>query len=321
MRTYSSDLYFLTTITPLHVGVGRTVGSVDLPVARDGFGYPYVPGSSIKGVVKSKCMLRKLLESGEVPRECTVYYGVDSRSEESISEEEVWVSPVSFTDAYLLLYPIRVEKYSSGEDPPAFAYATSNLLVSRYNDFVENLSIVGHDLLDFTIKLDNSDPNNSNSDEACGDLIVNNVIVREGCRKYYEKEKLSELLGGLVDIIKNMGKLDENLLNGGVYVFDDKVFREIVEAGIIRQTRIRLDYKRKAVMPGALWSEEYVSQGAVFYFASIYRSVKTRNCIISADDAKSRNRRIMLDYADEGVLVIGGKETVGKGLVRIKIAG
>ena len=313
MRTYSSDLYFLTTITPLHIGVGRTVGSVDLPVARDGFGYPYVPGSSIKGVVKSKCMLRKLLESGEVPRECTVYYGVDSRSGERLGEEEVWLSPVSFTDAYLLLYPIRVEKYSSGEDPPAFAYATSNLLISRYNDFVENLSIVGHEQVDLTIKM-------NNSGKACSDLIVNNVIVGDGCRKYYVKEKLGELLDGLVDIIKSLGKLNEALLDGGIYVFSDEVFREIVEAGIIRQTRIRLDYKRKAVMPGALWSEEYVSQGAVFYFASIYRSVKTRNCIISADDAQSHNRRIMLDDADEGVLVIGGKETVGKGLVRIKIA-
>ncbi len=308
MRIYSADAYLLTTITPLHIGVGRTVGSVDLPIARDGFGYPYIPGSSIKGVVKSRCSLGKLLKEDRVPKECTIYYGVDIRGEISPSEGEVWLSPVSFTDAYLLLYPVRVEKYSDGDGAtPAFAYATSELLISRFNDFVKSLGEIGHNMYE-DLKID------INKD--CGDLIINNVVIKSG------KCRIGTIPSGrLKDLIKKLGTLNEELLEKSeVYVFNDEnVFSEVVEAGIIRQTRIKLDYTRKTVISGALWSEEYVSQGAVFYFASIYRTVKTRNGIISADKAQSFNHKIMLNHNGEGVLIIGGKETIGKGLVKIKI--
>ncbi len=37
----------------LHVGSGSPLGDVDMPVVRDGRGKPYVPGSSLRGVIRS----------------------------------------------------------------------------------------------------------------------------------------------------------------------------------------------------------------------------------------------------------------------------
>lgn len=41
-------------LTPVHVGVGREDGAVDLPVARDGTGRPVIPGTSLAGVLRHR---------------------------------------------------------------------------------------------------------------------------------------------------------------------------------------------------------------------------------------------------------------------------
>ncbi|MEM7677204.1 MAG: RAMP superfamily CRISPR-associated protein, partial [Myxococcota bacterium] len=44
----------ITTVSGLHIGAGAgEIGSSDLPVLRDALGYPIIPGSSIKGVLRS----------------------------------------------------------------------------------------------------------------------------------------------------------------------------------------------------------------------------------------------------------------------------
>lgn len=47
--------YTLTFITPFHMGTGLRAGILDRTVVRDGGGYLYVPGSTIKGVVREHC--------------------------------------------------------------------------------------------------------------------------------------------------------------------------------------------------------------------------------------------------------------------------
>ena len=47
--------YTLTFITPFHMGTGLRAGILDRTVVRDGRGYLYVPGSTIKGVVREHC--------------------------------------------------------------------------------------------------------------------------------------------------------------------------------------------------------------------------------------------------------------------------
>ena len=46
-------------LTHIHVGAGRSPGVVDLPVVRDPLGVFYIPGSSLKGSLKSTIALAK----------------------------------------------------------------------------------------------------------------------------------------------------------------------------------------------------------------------------------------------------------------------
>lgn len=46
-------LFLVRAISPIHVGVGEGLGAINLPTARESLtGYPLVPGSSIKGVLR-----------------------------------------------------------------------------------------------------------------------------------------------------------------------------------------------------------------------------------------------------------------------------
>ena len=81
-------------------------------------------------------------------------------------------------------------------------------------------------------------------------------------------------------------------------------------------TRVRLDYIRKAVQKGALWTEEYVPQGAVFVGLIEYNTVEVRGCEVSPEEARSFLMNNVLDKLNN-IVDVGGKETIGKGLVEI----
>jgi len=49
-------LLFVHALSPLHAGTGQGSGVIDLPIAREkATGLPFVPGSSLKGVLRDAC--------------------------------------------------------------------------------------------------------------------------------------------------------------------------------------------------------------------------------------------------------------------------
>src|SRR5947208_10317500 len=60
--------YDLTFTTPFHCGTGIREGVIDRTVVRDGEGYLYVPGSTIKGVLRERCEQLARLYSREKKR-------------------------------------------------------------------------------------------------------------------------------------------------------------------------------------------------------------------------------------------------------------
>ncbi len=286
------DVFLFSAVTPVHVGVGRSPGTVDLPVARDSFGVPYVPASSLKGSVKSLCFRAR----GRVF--CEEVYGWDIRFGEVV---DTYVSPVVFTDSLLLLYPVRVE----ANDELVFAYATSGTQLVRAAEVLDLCEVAHGDVR--WLRQGIEELGGAGGDDPTGEsgVYMNNVFVRA----YRRVSK--DQLGGLRQAVESLGALPSKLLSGGVYVLSDEDFREVVEAGLVRVTRVALDPVKKTVKEGHLWSEEYVSQGAVFLAATLYR-----DSVIGAKEARRRHTDLLATDA-KWYLVIGGKETVGKGVVRL----
>lgn len=118
----STALFLLHTLSPLHVGVSEGVGAINLPTAREVVTqYPYIPGSSIKGV------LRDFAEQQHVAQD-DARYGDDpvvhvfgppsSRAGDARGG-------VVFNDALLLLLPMRSLIGS-------FALVTCPLILHRF---------------------------------------------------------------------------------------------------------------------------------------------------------------------------------------------
>lgn len=103
----------LFTRTPLHVGAGNSVGAVDSPVMRERHtGFPIIPGSSIKGVIRDHL---SDLASNVIDEIFGV--GGDSGS--------FTAGYIAFGEARLLAFPVRSAK-------GAFAMATSPLALQRF---------------------------------------------------------------------------------------------------------------------------------------------------------------------------------------------
>lgn len=76
--------YRIETLSDLHIGSGRSTspGEVDLPVIKTMQGVPFVPGSSLKGVLRTET--ERILRGGGIPGICQIpnVCGKKDRSED-----------------------------------------------------------------------------------------------------------------------------------------------------------------------------------------------------------------------------------------------
>jgi len=93
-------------------------------------------------------------------------------------------------------------------------------------------------------------------------------------------------------------------------IVSDKVFQNFVTTATEVIPRIRIDEKTGTVASGALWYEEYLPQDTILYCILRNASVTGENLLDAT--AKALNGQM---------ITIGGNETVGKGLVYLKVMG
>lgn len=114
----TTKILTLFTRTPLHVGAGTSVGAIDQPVQRERHtGFPIIPGSSIKGVLRDY-LTRNAGEGSHI--DADKYFGKGSEGKDASAGH------ISFGEARLVAFPVRSAK-------GAFALAVSPLTLSRIN--------------------------------------------------------------------------------------------------------------------------------------------------------------------------------------------
>ena len=123
--------FLIHGLSPLHAGTGQAIDLIDLPIARyKATGIPFLPGSSVKGVVRDARtppaqrpqgtpeQIRQALDADPAWSTFLAAFGPDVK-EDDASEH---AGAVSFGDARLLLLPVRSLRGT-------FAYVTSPLLL------------------------------------------------------------------------------------------------------------------------------------------------------------------------------------------------
>ncbi len=296
MGSLSSTEYkilFLKALTPLHVGAGRGASiHVELPVQRDEFGFPTIWASSLKGA------LRANFDRGSKCDKNTIF-GPEPASPE-VSE---YSSAASFTDARLILIPGRLLK-------GVWAYITSPHMLEQFRTLLE-------------VRGERVDVPSVGGNEALvskSELLLTGsdgrryIVVNEARLEAREDKSVIESLSKVLpDKIANMVK------DRGIIVVSDTVARDIVNRSMVIQHRVRLDPSTKTVVRGALWSEEYMPSNTVMASLVVCREPRRRR---SEGEACASAMDVCSDLVSyftntRSTIYVGGKETIGKGLVEL----
>ena len=125
------QLYVLHALAPLHIGEDQAAGAVDLPTMRErATGYPLIPGSSVKGVLREEAEDR--FDGGANAEPVRAAFGPPK---DQAGDHR---GGLIFTDAHLLALPVR-------SLCGTYAWVTCGRVLTRLNRDLETLE--GHDPL------------------------------------------------------------------------------------------------------------------------------------------------------------------------------
>ncbi len=274
--------FLLHALSPLHAGTGQAAGIVDLPIARmKATGIPYLPGSSIKGVLRDA---RR--ENGAESERLKAVFGPETDK----AGEHAGALVVG--DARLLALPVRSFRGT-------FAYVTSPLL----------LELARRDLGRSDLKLPAfaSRPGARYVDSHC-------VCVHNG-KVYLEDLDLpaqpSQELAAWAKLLAPLASPGEDLFTKRFLAVDDDTMSFLMETATQLDARVRLDPQTRTVAEKALWLEESLPAETLL-FGLLAADRSRRNGLTMSPEAV-----LGLALPAEQVLQFGGKATVGRGRCRI----
>lgn len=281
------------SITPIHVGAGRSAGIVDLPIQRDALGYPVIFSSSFKGALKAYCAGNNIIDgrincSAEEAKICCCAFG----SEPIGSESETGV--LTLTDLIPFAVPVPAE-----ED--VYLYLTSPYLLRKIKDILEA-------------------EKNRFENENLRNFYEMVTAILEGRLGEYKEIFISDRVKEVeiksekaLPLLKGLGTLASDI-EKRLVMKEDGDDRYLFDKATLKVSRNRISLNTKTVKEGALWTEEYLPEGTIFvggYFISNRKNSYCTSVEKVTDELKKKfsNGTFYLN--------LGGKESIGKGLVKI----
>jgi CRISPR-associated protein Cmr4 len=294
--------------TSVHAGVGAQVGAVDLPIQRERHtGWPTIYGSGLKGVLRDEARA-----ADWDAREVEAVFGPDpdpprgSAGEQPGAEPPRHAGALAISDARILLFPVRAAGLP-------FAWVTSPLALARLGrdalhaglNPVPQVSPTGE-----RVKVSQQWPRHAD-----GAFLEDVVFEAEADRGVEELGKwiAQHLLpsGGGYEFWRQQ-------LPRSLAVVGDEDFTDFVRHATEIVTRVRLERERKTVQEGALWTEEHLPSDSLLYaFAAAWRPNGGAPGTVSTPEQVMR--RVAEMVRRRPVVQVGGKETVGRGFVALRV--
>jgi CRISPR-associated protein Cmr4 len=290
----TSYLYFIHTLSPLHAGTGQGSGIIDLPIAREkATGIPYLPGSSVKGVLRDRA------------GDGALTYALFGPPTENASEH---AGSLQVADARLLLLPVRALRGT-------FAWVTSPYVLRRFARDATDVGLQGMPAIPSLVD-QQCDVAKDTALRVTWDQKGQTVtrVVLEDLDLEPQPQHAEQWAAWLSTRIFPSGDKDwPAMLAPRLCIVSDNLFTFLLTTAIEVIARNRLN-ENKTVAKGALWYEEALPVESVLYgLATITPTAKARQ---SYTDDVLVNK---LQELAKGALQFGGKATVGRGLCRVRL--
>lgn len=286
-----TKLLFLHALSPLHAGTGQGVGAIDLPIAREkATGIPLVPGSTIKGVLRSE------------------YTGPDKEKVFGPETENAsdHAGAVQFSDLQLLFLPVR-------SLAGTFAWVTSPLLLQRYQ---RDVTLANAGLALNTVPTI-SEENTCLVAPAPDSALVfpgqgqHRVVLEDLDLRPQEDTNVQAWAQTLAPQIFG-GDATARLFPPRVCIVHDNVMAYLLDVATEVVARIQLEPEKKTVKRGALWYEEALPAESIL--VGLILAQPPAKTGLSAEQAIQAVRSL-----SNQLIQVGGSATVGRGLCRIQM--
>lgn len=292
MDSGAGRMYFIHALTPLHVGTGRGVGFIDLPIMREKItGWPIVPGSTVKGVWRDYASSENV--AGDL---VATAFG---KAEDNIESDHA--GSLAITDARMVCLPVR-SLYGT------FAYVVSPLALKRLCRDMETVGIAPLPMIpDALVDRDI--------------LLTSDSVLQYEQKVFFEDldfaalphddaiDKWAELLG---KFLFGSNEKYRHVLQQRLALVADGVFDFLCQQGTEVNARIRIDDDKKTVAEHALWYEECLPA------ESVLAGIVWCDRAIASEFSP---QKLLDEFCTPRLCHMGGKTTVGKGFVRCLFAG
>ncbi len=283
--------FLVHALSPLHAGVGQAIDVIDLPIARmKGTGVPFVPGSSIKGVIRDRYR-----EEGNNEENLFAIFGPDYKK----ASENAGALIVS--DALVLAMPVRAFRGT-------FAWVSSPFLLSlARRDFGDSwpavpANISGGGALVGATEGDGRSINIHGADE-------NRKVYLEDLDLVPESSELAQ--SWATKIAASIDPLGDASFGRRFLIVDDDTMNFLLETATQVDTRVRIDEKTGTAARNQLWTEESLPPETLLFG------------VLCADRSRRDGLRLSSEAVIEevaghlGTMQFGGKATVGRGRCRV----
>ncbi len=296
-------LYWLHALTPLHVGMGRGEGYIDLPVMRERVtNFPFVPGSSVKGVFADVCGATD--DARNPKKEGQGYDNVLHAAFGRAGDDQANSGSLVFGDARLVCLAVR-SLYGT------FAWCTSPLVLKRLARDLGAAGFTGWPspppvVSEAHVPHEQGDPAKADSYLTSGTkLYLEDLdVTANPCAT---ARAWATQLG--LQVFTDSDSAWRAEFTKRFVVLPDDLFDFLAETATEVQPHVRIDPDFKRVARGQLWYEESLPAESIL-------------CgLLWCDEPRGVQvpKGAVLDLLKEDrVLQMGGKATTGKGRIQLR---
>lgn len=289
-----TQLYHLHAVSPVHVGIGQAIGTVDLPIARErAANLPMIPGSAIKGVLRDAFQDNQALQK--------TLFG----PAESSNPSEIHAGALAFGDALLLALPVR-------SLVGMVSFVTSPFLLSRYQQAAlrsgcTSLPEIPHIAQDNDALVAESCKNTTRANAQDKDMLILedlDLVAKKGDKATVWAQYLAQ---------QSQDTHWTPHFESRFAIVSDSVLGYLADTATEIRSRIRIDDEKRTVKKGALWYEENLPAETLLYGILGLDQPHDGNPIPDVGAAFTEH------LGKDALIQVGGKASVGRGLVRFLI--
>lgn len=270
--------FLLHALSPLHAGTGHAADVIDLPTARmKATGIPFVPGSSVKGVLRD------------------ARRGADRDKTEAVfgpsDDPAAHAGALVVGDARLLALPVRSFRGT-------FTWTTSPLL----------LVLAKRDLGDVakSLKVPEIPGRGARVTQQSGCVHNGRLYLEDLDLPAQEAQEVT----AWAKLLAPLASPGEDILTKRFAVVDDDTMTFLWETATQVDARVRLDERTRTVAPGALWLEESLPPETLLVGLLAADRSRRNGVAMTPGDV------LGFALPKEEVLQLGGKASTGRGRCR-----